>query len=198
MPADFVGTRDHTQRALPLAASGRAPSRLRQSAGGFGNPGRVPITSRRRSRAMPADFVGTRDHTQRALPLAASGGAPSRLRQSAGGFGNPARAPITSRRRSRAMPGSARAREGLGTLRGFPLHLTSQAASASSTRPWHRILARPGRSVRAGTPMPDASARTRKAATRPRRIRSFLLDLANRESPLPRARRSSSSVAALR
>jgi len=33
-----VGARDRTQPALPFAAFGRAPSRLRQSAGGFGNP----------------------------------------------------------------------------------------------------------------------------------------------------------------
>ena len=50
---------------------------------------------------------------------------------SAGGFGNPPRVRHRSRWRRRASPAGARAREGLGTLPGFP----SQSAMAEATFP---------------------------------------------------------------
>ena len=80
-----VGTRDHAQPALPLAAFGRDPSRLRQSAGGFGeaarsagvagrvagaeckaNPSRVPITTMSRP---PGLNRGPSLYESDALPL---------------------------------------------------------------------------------------------------------------------------------
>jgi hypothetical protein len=83
-----------------------------------------------------------------------------------------------------------------GLLASFPFRLTARSRSASPTRPWHRIPAKPGRSGCAGTPMPDASGRTKKAVARRCRRRSSSPALVSLGSPRPGARRSSARGAA--
>ena len=80
--------------SLPLRFSAQQfpslPSNYRISQRHLAILGQSPSTRWRR-RALPADFVGTRDPSQPALALAAFGRDPSRLRQSAGGHGEAAR-----------------------------------------------------------------------------------------------------------
>jgi hypothetical protein len=78
--------------------------------------------------------------TLRGFPsLRVGGGGLCPTKPSAGGNGNPPRVPITSRRRRRALPDEARAREGMGTLPGFP----SQLVSLRVLRKLVRIAERP-------------------------------------------------------